>query len=185
MSRRIGRILAFQTLYPWSVGEIPIDNLLDFSWVTRDKDEDDVPSEKSSEKSLEQVIGEGEKPVPVNGVKYFLTDGQFKLFERLEPSKKDEVFAFSRLLAKGTVENIDEIDALIKKHLSENWSIDRINKVALSVMRIAVYELLYQKNVPATIVIDEAVEIVKSYGEDDAHRFTNAVLDNIKKALTD
>ena len=89
------------------------------------------------------------------------------------------------MLAKGTVENIDEIDALIKKHLSENWSIDRINKVALSVMRIAVYELLYQKNVPATIVIDEAVEIVKSYGEDDAHRFTNAVLDNIKKALTD
>ena len=68
MSRRIGRILAFQTLYSWSVGEIPIDNLLDFSWVTRDKDEDDVPSEKSSEKSLEQVIGEGEKPVPVNGV---------------------------------------------------------------------------------------------------------------------
>ncbi len=179
MSRRIGRILAFQALYSWSVGGIDIDDLLDFSWIERDLNEDEL----SGDDSREQVLDENQKPVPVNGVRYFLNDGQYRLFEGLEPSKKSEMFTFARLLVKGTVENIEEIDSLIQKHLSENWSIDRINKVALSVMRSAVYEMLYQKSTPSTIVIDETVEIVKSYGADDSHRFTNAVLDKISKDL--
>ena len=49
---------------------------------------------------------------------------------------------------------------------------------------MSVYALLYQKDVPAVIVIDEAVEIVKEYGIDDSHKFTNAILDNINKDLS-
>ena len=86
-------------------------------------------------------------------------------------------------ILKGTIENIEQIDSLISSHLSEKWSLDRINKVALSVMRISVYEMLFQKTTAPSIVIDEAVEIVKSYGEDDSHKFTNAVLDKISKDL--
>lgn len=180
MSRRIGRILAFQALYSWNVGGIDIDDLLDFSWIDRDQIED----EESSNESVEQIIDENGKPVPVNEVRYFLNDAQFKSFEALEPAKKLEVFTFARLLIKGTLENIEEIDSLIKENLSETWSIERINKVALSVIRVAVYELLYQKETAPTIVIDEAVEIVKSYGADDSHRFTNAILDKISKDLS-
>ena len=179
MSRRIGRILAFQALYSWNVGGINIDDLLDFSWIERDQIED----EEVSSDAAEQVIDENGKPVPINEVKYFLNDAQYKNFEALDVSKKLEVFTFARLLIKGTIENIEEIDTLIKNNLSESWSIERINKVALSVMRVAVYELLYQKDTASTIVIDEAVEIVKSYGADDSHRFTNAILDKISKDL--
>ena len=76
------------------------------------------------------------------------------------------------------------IDEIIKSHLSAKWSLERINKVALAVIRMSVYALLYQKDVPAVIVIDEAVEIVKEYGIDDSHKFTNAILDNINKDLS-
>ena len=48
---------------------------------------------------------------------------------------------------------------------------------------MSIYSLLYQKDIPPSIVIDEAVEIVKDYGEDDAHKFTNAVLDNVSKDI--
>jgi N utilization substance protein B len=60
---------------------------------------------------------------------------------------------------------------------------DRINKVALSVMRMSVYSLLYQKDTHASIVIDEAVGIAKEYGAEDSFKFINAVLDKINKGL--
>ncbi|MCR5401577.1 MAG: transcription antitermination factor NusB [Treponema sp.] len=177
--RRIGRILAFQALYSWSVGGIEIDDLLDFSWIDRDQFED----EKKDNSNEEQVIGDNENPVPVNNIKYFLSDGLYQSFESFDADKKAEIFTFARFLIKGTIENIEQIDSLISSHLSEKWSLDRINKVALSVMRISVYEMLFQKTTAPSIVIDEAVEIVKSYGEDDSHKFTNAVLDKISKDL--
>lgn len=86
-------------------------------------------------------------------------------------------------MIRGTLEHIDEVDALIKSHLSAKWSMDRINKVALSVIRMSVYSLLYQKDTHSSVIIDEAVEIVKDYGADDSHKFTNAVLDKISKDI--
>ena len=115
----------------------------------------------------------------MNEIKYCLFDKQLELFEGLSADKKNEVFAFARFLVRGTLENKDEIDGLIKSHLSPKWSIERINKVALAVVRIGVYELLYQKDTHPSIVIDEAVEIVKDYGSDDSYKFTNAILDKI------
>ena len=140
MSRRKGRILAFQTLYSWEVASVPIDDLLTFSWI-----ESDDPAKESV--------------------------------------KDEEICSFARLLVKGTVENIEEIDGLIKSHLASNWSMDRINKVSLSVMRMSVYSLLYQKDTHASIVIDEAVGIAKEYGAEDSFKFINAVLDKINKGL--
>ena len=70
-------------------------------------------------------------------------------------------------------------------HLSAKWSLERINKVALAVIRMSVYAMMFQKDVPSAIVIDEAVEIVKEYGVDDSHKFTNAILDNISKDLSE
>ena len=106
------------------------------------------------------------------------------LFDTLAPEKKEEIYLFARLLVKGTVENKDKIDEVIKAHLSAKWSIERINKVALAVIRMSVYAMMFQKDVPSAIVIDEAVEIVKEYGVDDSHKFTNAILDNISKDLS-
>lgn len=88
--------------------------------------------------------------------------------------------AFARSLIAGTIENITEIDEAIKAHL-KNWTIDRINKVTLSILRMSVYAILFSKDAEPSVIIDEAVDIAKGYGVDDSYKFINAVLDNIKK----
>jgi N utilization substance protein B len=82
----------------------------------------------------------------------------------------------------GTIEEIDRIDAIIKKHL-EHWAFERLRKVDLAILRVGCYSLLYQKDIPAGISIDEAIEIAKEYGSDDSYRFINGVLDGIQKEI--
>jgi N utilization substance protein B len=94
----------------------------------------------------------------------------------------EEMTAFSRLLVTGTVENIVAIDGMIGKHL-ENWEIKRLNRVDLAVLRMSVFTMMYQTDMPPTIVIDEAVDISKEFGTDDSYRFVNGVLDSIRKTI--
>ena len=94
-----------------------------------------------------------------------------------EAAKDEKLFA--SLLVSGTIDRITEIDQLITEHLSDNWSIDRINKVALAILRIAIYELKFQPDSVAKIVIDEAVNIAKQFGADDSYKFINAILDKL------
>lgn len=84
-------------------------------------------------------------------------------------------------MISGTISHIEEIDNQIKAHLSSKWTIDRLNKVTLAILRMSIFSLLYQKDLPATIVIDEAIDIAKDYGEDDSFKFINAILDKINK----
>jgi len=94
----------------------------------------------------------------------------------------EEMTAFSRLLVTGTVENVAKVDDLIQQHL-QNWEIKRLNRVDLAVLRMSVYTLMFQSDMPAAIVIDEAVDISKEFGADDSYRFVNGVLDSIRKTL--
>lgn len=93
---------------------------------------------------------------------------------------KEETLAFSRLLVKGTIENLPVIDEKIKEHL-EHWDFSRLSRVDLAILRMSVFCLLYQPDIPATVTIDEAVDIAKEFGTDESYRFINGVLDSIKK----
>ena len=135
MARRKGRILAFQALYSWDLGNVDISNVLDFAWVEKE--------------TLERM--------------------------------GDESLSFTRLLVSGTIEHIEEIDSVIKSHLT-NWDFDRLNKVDLAILRISVYPLLFQKDLHSSIIIDEAIDISKEFGSDDSFKFINAILDAIKKS---
>jgi len=86
--------------------------------------------------------------------------------------------AFSRLLFTGTVENIAAVDGMIKEHL-QNWGLERLNRVDLAVLRMSVYTLMFQTDMPSSIVIDEAIEISREFGTDDSYRFVNGVLDGV------
>lgn len=99
--------------------------------------------------------------------------------EITENEKEERTFA--SFIIAGTIDHIDEIDKVIEKHLSASWSMDRINKVTLAILRTSVYEIIYQKDIDKKIVIDEAVNIAKDYGTDDSYKFINAVLDKIGK----
>lgn len=95
-------------------------------------------------------------------------------------STDDELKTFAGLIVSGTIENIMVIDADIKKHL-EHWAFERLKKVDLAILRVSVYSLIFQTDIPAQITIDEAIEIAKEYGAEDSYRFINGVLDAVWK----
>lgn len=95
-----------------------------------------------------------------------------------ELSKTD--FLFSKMIVLGTIENITEIDECISANL-KSWTIERINSVDKAILRLSVYSLIYQKDIPQAVVIDEAINLAKEFGTDDSFKFVNAILDNIKK----
>ena len=86
---------------------------------------------------------------------------------------------FNRLVK--TVEaNQSEIDQLLES-ASENWKIDRIDKVDLAVMRLSIAEIKYMEEIPNSVSINEAVELAKKYGSGDSGKFVNGVLGRIVK----
>ena len=99
---------------------------------------------------------------------------------KMRAKLSDEDLLFPRLLLSGTLENIEEIDTKISEYL-RGWEFSRINGVDKAVLRFSVFSLLYQKDTPATVVIDEAVSIAHDYGDDDSYKFVNGLLDNIRK----
>jgi N utilization substance protein B len=107
-------------------------------------------------------------------------------FSWLEADKRaalDEgTVMFSRLLIRGTIENLPAVDDMIRSHL-KNWDFSRLNRVDLALLRMSAYTLMYQNDVAPSIVIDEAIGISREYGTDDSYRFINGVLDSIRKTL--
>ena len=106
-------------------------------------------------------------------------------FPWLDSEKKenieDDTLLFAQLIVAGTVENIDEIDSVIKGKL-ERWDFTRVSKVDLAILRMSVFALIYQSDIPTSVTIDEAIDIAKQYGSDDSYRFINGVLDAIRKS---
>ena len=94
----------------------------------------------------------------------------------------EEMAAFSRLLVTGAIENIGPVDEMIQNHL-KNWEIKRLNRVDLAVLRMSVYSLMFQTEIPPTIIIDEAIGIAKEFGAEESYRFVNGVLDSIRKTI--
>lgn len=72
-------------------------------------------------------------------------------------------------------EKLSEIDALINEK-AEGWNTQRMGKVDLTIIRLAVYEMLFDEDVPAKVAINEAVELAKKYGQDESPSFVNGVL---------
>ncbi len=92
------------------------------------------------------------------------------------------VKAFAETLIRGVVNNLSSIDATIETH-STNWALDRMARVDLSLLRLAVFELLHQPDVPASVVMNEAIEIGKRYGTKDTPPFVNGILDKISQQV--
>ena len=78
----------------------------------------------------------------------------------------------------GIEENKKEIVGLIEKNLKSDWKIERISKIDLAILKLAIYEIKY-KDLPFKVVINEAVELAKKYGEDSSKNFVNGILASI------
>lgn len=96
-------------------------------------------------------------------------------------SLPSEVKKFADELILGVAEHVEDIDAAIDQY-STNWSLERMARVDLALLRMAAYELMYRHEVPGSVVINEAIEIGKRYGTSDTQAFVNGILDKISKA---
>jgi N utilization substance protein B len=89
---------------------------------------------------------------------------------------------FSNNLAVGAISHLEEIDNLIKLR-AENWRINRMAVVDRNILRLAIYEFLYEPDTPKTVVINEALEIARRFSTFEATQFINGILDAIKRDL--
>lgn len=90
--------------------------------------------------------------------------------------------AFGAELVDGVLAERGRIDALIAES-SEHWRLGRLSTVDLNILRVGTYELLCRKDVPASVAIDEAIEIAKRFGSDESGTFVNGVLDHVASTL--
>ena len=89
-----------------------------------------------------------------------------------------DVREYAELVALGVLERRDEIDARITS-ASEHWSISRMGRVDRTILRVASFELLFARDIPTNVSINEAIEVAKRFGSDDSPTFVNGVLDRI------
>ena len=95
---------------------------------------------------------------------------------------QESVKLFSAQLVQGVCENQDKLDALIVS-ASKNWRLERMARLDKCILRLAAFEILFMKDIPPKVSIDEAVEIGKKFGGEDSGSFINGVLDNIYNTL--
>jgi len=97
-----------------------------------------------------------------------------------DKKEKRDVRGFTEDLVKGTLERINEIDRMIEK-VTENWLLKRMAAVDRNILRFAAYEILYRKDIPSAVTINEAIEIAKRYSSIESASFLNGVLDRLAK----
>jgi N utilization substance protein B len=93
-----------------------------------------------------------------------------------------DYYAFAEELVHGVIKHIEPVDAAIKAHAA-NWTFARIAKVDLAVLRLAIYELLYRRDIPPIVSINEAIELGKIYSTPESKRFINGILDQMKNKI--
>ena len=95
---------------------------------------------------------------------------------------REEVQAFARELVDGVRAQQERIDALIAES-TEHWRLPRLSRVDLSLLRLGVFELLARPEIPASVTINEAIEIARRFGSEESAAFVNGVLDHIAGVL--
>jgi N utilization substance protein B len=109
-----------------------------------------------------------------------LVDDLRMFFEGKEQPR--EHYAFGEELIHGVIDNQAAIDAQIRV-LAQNWEFERIAKIDLAILRIAMFEMLHRKDIPPVVSINEAIDISKQFSNADSKRFINGILDRLKDQL--
>lgn len=93
-----------------------------------------------------------------------------------------EHYSYAEEIIQGVVLNAEAIDERIKS-LTQNWDFARIAKIDLAILRLALFEMLYRKDIPPIVSINEAIDLSKSFSNADSKRFINGILDRVKSEL--
>lgn len=104
-----------------------------------------------------------------------------RLFFEHQEQPRDH-YAFGEEIIHGVLDNQEQIDGYIKS-LAHNWEFDRIARIDLAILRMAIFEMLHRKDIPPVVSINEAIDLSKQYSNADAKRFINGILDRLKDQL--
>lgn len=98
--------------------------------------------------------------------------------KKLSDTLKKNDMQFAEAAIRGTVSHLDGIDALIQAN-AQGWTKERIAKVDLAVLRLALFEILYMSDIPDSVAVNEAIELAKKYSTDESGSFINGILGKI------
>ena len=107
---------------------------------------------------------------------------QIDLYIQCNDIEENDAKEYIKDAILGINKNIVEIQGLIEKNLKADWKIDRISKVDLSLLKLAIYEIKY-KQIPYKVAINESLELAKKYGEETSKNFINGILASVVKEL--
>lgn len=105
---------------------------------------------------------------------------QVELYLQCNEVEENEAKEYIKDAVFGIKNNINEIQRLIEKNLKADWKIDRISKIDLSLLKLAIYEIKYKK-IPYKVAINECLELSKKYGEESSKNFVNGILASVVK----
>ena len=135
------------------------------------------PRHQAREAALQALyLWEVGKTDPASAIETFFTEHKAEA--------PDAVRDFARRLVFGTVAEVSALDVLIQSH-SEHWRLERLAVIDRLILRMAAWELQHATETPPAVVLNEALELAKTFSTDDAVRFVNGVLDAIRKSLAD
>lgn len=105
-----------------------------------------------------------------------------EIIDLAEMSSDVRIDEFSERLAQGVENNEAVLDEYIEKNI-RGWKMNRLSKVSLALLRMAIYELIYEKDIPVSVSINEAIDLAKKYGGTDDAPFINGVLGSVAKTV--
>jgi N utilization substance protein B len=114
-------------------------------------------------------------------VRFFRQLDSSDAFEESREYRRGKKYASK--LVNGVISNIDEIDSKIENFISADWDWSRVAAVDRGILRVAVYEMLFEEKVPPVVSINEAVELAKIFGTEKSQKFINGLLNNVKDTL--
>lgn len=109
-------------------------------------------------------------------------DQAVELFWRTNEDADPEGKPYADTIVRGVADNLDAIDKKVTA-ASQNWRLERMSRVDRNLLRLGTWELMFRTDVPRAVILDEAVELAKSFGTDESSGFVNGVLDRIAENL--
>ncbi len=177
-SRRKARECALQMLYQWDLGKDSPETVEQLFWLSAEKVQETSPK-KAAKKTSNKTSKPNPKPNPKKDPKSNLK----KAPKQASPPNQDAPHrSFAGQLFAGTVDAVEEIDRLIRRH-AEHWRLERMAAVDRNILRLGIYEICHHRETPPVVVINEALELARKYSEEVSVQFVNGLLDHIRKEI--
>lgn len=103
-----------------------------------------------------------------------------EIIDSAEMSSEIRIDGFAEKLASGVEKNEEALNVQIEKNI-RGWTMNRLSKVSLALLRLAIYEMMYEEDIPVSVSINEAVDLAKKYGGSEDAPFINGVLGSVSK----